>query len=131
MDEIVRSTKARLDAPIAKLGQRVADASAALEVWFKTIRPTLGEAKSIELMHGTIGVRKSGRSLGLLAGETWDSVLVTLRKKFRAFVRLKREVDRAEILKRVSAGKVNDAQLKRMGVEILQGDNFYFEVKEA
>ncbi|HMO51918.1 MAG TPA: host-nuclease inhibitor Gam family protein [Kiritimatiellia bacterium] len=80
--------------------------------------------KSIVFVHGTAGFRTGTPKLKTLSGWTWDKVLAVVKKLTPEFVRTKAEVDREMIIaNRERLG----ADLKRMGLEVVQDETFYVE----
>jgi phage host-nuclease inhibitor protein Gam len=112
-----------------------------LEMYLKLNPSVLGNNKSIELIHGTIGYRKNTPSLKTLKGFTWESCL-NLAKVFLdiKYVRKKEELDKEALLadrENLIVEKVKEGDLQEGAVEEDKGvelQSFFskcgFEVKQ-
>lgn len=122
------------DEEIGALKHRLAEQAARIEVWARGNRTELGEKKSLDLRQGTIGFRLGNRAVGLLEGWTDAKVLCKLRKLGKAFAGYIREnptLNRQTILSdsRPNVARLTEKDLKRIGLEIRQDENFFIEPK--
>jgi len=76
----------------------------------------------------TLGLRKDTPSVHIGKGKSWEDVIKLLKQKLPAFVRVKEEANKDEILaKRSEIG----IQLTECGITIKQEDRFYIEPNKA
>ncbi len=91
------------------------------------------DRKSIVLASGTLGFRTGTPKLALLSRAfNWERVLALVEQYWPSFIRIKKEVNKEEILS-LYAGASNqsasDAELKRLGLKVTQEESFYIEPK--
>ncbi|MDR2676097.1 MAG: host-nuclease inhibitor Gam family protein [Opitutaceae bacterium] len=87
--------------------------------------------KSIDLLHGRLGFRTGTPKLKTLAGWTWERVMEALKKDCLGaqFVRVKEAVDKEGLLSAHAAGALVDAQLRGIGVRVVQEEGFFVDPK--
>lgn len=89
--------------------------------------------KSIDLINGVIGFRTDKPSVTALKGFTQKSALAEMvsskSRLLKRFVVVKHSLDKNEILKLRDDKKHMDA-LRKVGLEVSQGEQFFAEVKE-
>ncbi len=98
---------------------------------FAKINPDLFVGKkSIELVHGKLGFRKSTHKVKPLRGFAFKSVVELLKvHKLKKYIRLKEEVDREKLIAdREEETVMNKA--RTCGFQIIQDETFYVEPKE-
>jgi len=103
----------------------------ALNQWAAKAKDEFAKSRSIEMRHGVIGFRKGKPRLELIGKTSWKDVLAKLKGKFAAYVRVKKEVNKEQMLADAIAEKqkIKIETLKRFGVKISQDDSFYIELK--
>ena len=102
-----------------------------LRVWAQSHRKEFEGAQSLEFPNGFLRFRLSGRSLELLEGFTWKTVLAALKGPFKIYRRIKHEPDKAALLKDSAGDKprLTPERLAKIGVEVEQGEAFEVECK--
>ena len=133
--ELIQARKR--DPVITDLKDRIARHAVRLKAWATENRAGLGlvaeqpgDKKSLALRQGTIGWRWTNRAIKLLEGWTDALVLAKLRKlKRRAYIRIKHEVDRQQLLKDANPDnpKLTAAELRAFGVEVKREEIFFAE----
>jgi len=94
--------------------------------WAEAHPEEFGKARSITMVHGTVGWRIGMPQLKTLKGWTWKRVLENLIKLgYTAYVRMNPHVDKEAIL--ANRENLLDGDLKTMGVTIVQEQSFYVE----
>ena len=82
--------------------------------------------KSMEIAGGIIGFRTGTPALKTLKGYTWPSVLNLVKRFLPDYVAVKEDVAKAKIIQ--DKDQLYD-QMKQIGVEIVQEESFYVDVK--
>lgn len=132
LDAAILKRREKAQPLIGELNGRIAAREAALEAWADRAKGEFGDKRSVEMRHGVIGYRKGQRALGLLSRWTWAKVLELLQKTRKLYVREKFEVNREQILIDSKGDKpvLSKEELSEMGVKIMEGDNFYIDLKQ-
>jgi phage host-nuclease inhibitor protein Gam len=84
--------------------------------------------KSFVSLHGTVGYRTGTPKLKNLKGFTWASITNLLKQFLPDYVRTVEEPAKDMIL--ANRDTINDADLKKVGVEIVQDETFYIDLKK-
>ncbi len=134
MDRQILAVKEKFQADITALDTGILQASQQLEVW-ATANPSEfpKDAKSLAMLAGTIGFRKDTPSLVPLNKTfTWGKIMATIAaKRWRRFIRVKPEVDKAAILARSGTlekpTKFQRTMLPLLGLKIAQEEKFFIE----
>lgn len=100
-----------------------------LQAWAEANPDEFGDRKSLDLLHGTVGFRTGNPALKTLSGWTWDRVKEKLVGGLAAFVRTKTEPDKEGIHGAYQRGELSDAQLREIGLRIVQDEAFFIEPK--
>lgn len=100
-----------------------------IQVWAERNRALFEKKRSKELHHGKIGFRTGTPKAKTKKGFTWASVLELAREFAPAFVRTKDEVDKESLIAKREEAEVA-AILPRLGVEIVQDESFFIDLKE-
>jgi phage host-nuclease inhibitor protein Gam len=87
-----------------------------------------GKKKSFESLHGVVGFRTGTPKLKNLKGFTWASITNLLKEFFPEYVRKTEEPAKDLIL--ANRETLSEDDLKKMGVEIIQDEAFYIELKK-
>lgn len=132
---------AELDVKFTKLRDEKADELAALEAEKNEAFEILSayaienkealftKKKSLELSHGTIGFRIGTPKVKTLKGYTLKAVAKIMEKLSPEYVRKTVEVDREKLI----ADRENEGmteKLKEYGLEVVQEETFYVELKK-
>lgn len=103
----------------------------ALEEFTSFHRQDLGDSQSKRMNNGVLGFRRGQRALKTLSKWTLKKMLAKLEELgLTRFIKVKKSVDKAEILKAQAAGELDDQQLKQLGGKIEQKERFYYETPE-
>jgi hypothetical protein len=125
------------DKEIQSIRERIAKSEARLECWAISNRTALfGESQSLEMRQGWLKFKWS-TAVKLLPGWTDKTVLVQLCKLARrakslaAYIRVKHELDRQQILKDSSTevAKLSADQAAAFGVQVAREEKFRVEPK--
>lgn len=103
--------------------------SALVQVWAEAHRDQFLKPKHVEFYGGKVGYRTGTPKLKTLSGWTLARVLEKLLSLpwGRAFVRVKEEIDKESLIAQFSAGLIQSAELKEIGVQVDQDEAFYIE----
>lgn len=129
MDEQISTVRARFAPALALCWDQIGTGMEAARAWAEANPAEFGKGKSIVLTQAVIGYRTGQPQLKTLKGWTWDRVLEYLRAYpgLRGFIRVKEEVDKAQIL--ATRDNLLDSDLTQMGVRVVQEESFYVEPK--
>lgn len=106
-----------------------------LHAWAALHPAEFGARKSIELLHGTIGLRNCPPSVKQIRGVKCEHTLVAIKASgWNYLIRSKESLNKDEILARRTLDdddpdKLTDAQLKTIGVFVERGETFFADVK--
>lgn len=106
-----------------------------LHAWAALHPAEFGARKSIELLHGTIGLRTCPPSVKQIKGVKVEHTLAAVKAHGWLFlVRTKEEISKDEILARRALpegdpNRLTDADLKTVGLYVDKGETFYADVK--
>jgi phage host-nuclease inhibitor protein Gam len=123
-DEEVRVIREQFVQPLA---DAAADMEAELRLandYVKKHVKDFGPMRSMDLTHGTVGMRKGKHTLKLLKGFTWERVLTLLKP---AYVRTVKEVNKEELI--LNRAAIGDAGFEEVGLKIGQTDRFFCDLK--
>jgi len=124
----------KLKRKMDELLERIARYETVLSAWAKANRKQeFGESKTLDMRHVVLVFKNAPRCVRLLKDWTDALVIAALqkRKTLQQYIRIKREVDRQRILSdsKPDAGRLDEAVLKSVGIEIVQEENFFIEPK--
>ena len=100
------------------------------------------QGKSRKLNHGTIQFNASrecvvmkgftiAAALQVMVGPLQDKLVAIIEKLSARFVRVKYEIDKAGALAAFNAGKVTNAKLAPLGLEVVEKDNFGYTLADT
>lgn len=122
LTEVRQEYEGRCDAFATRIEQK----SGLLQQWAESSPEEFAGRKSIDFIHGRLGFRTGTPKLKTLAGWTWDKVKGVLAQ---AFVRTKTEVDKEGILAAHARAELGDADLRSIGLRVVQEESFFVEPK--
>ena len=133
----IRKINAEIDLATQKLREKHADKldnlSKAKDASFDVVmqyaeeHPELFEKKrSIETAFGILGYRLGTPKVDRRKGFTWSACLELLKAKFPQFVKVKEDINKEALL---ADKTLSENDLKTVGVEIIQNDTFYIDLK--
>lgn len=103
---------------------------AELEAFHKARRKEIEQdgKRSRELTFGVIGMRKGKPRLALAKGWKWPAVLAEVKERWAKSDLLKTLVKTKETLNKDGIkSRLDEAELETIGLQIKQGDEFYYE----
>lgn len=124
LDKEVQTVRERHEAKIVALETAYKARLELAKAWAVEHVAEFGTAKSLVMVHGTIGFRTGNPTLAPIKGLTWDEVLDLLEKSFPEYVRRKTEVDRELLI--AQREKLGEDGLRKRGVRVQQREAFYF-----
>jgi phage host-nuclease inhibitor protein Gam len=136
-DAAIQAVETQHHAQIESLTGKVDARRAAVEAWARKHRAKeFGKQQSLELANGTMAFRVGQRSLELLKGWTWKECLAKLTGKWKQYVRLKPEVNKALLLNDTKPdaplkSALDAKRLKEIGLAISQDENFDVTLREG
>lgn len=85
--------------------------------------------KSMDGAHGTFGFRTGTPKLKTLKGYTWAAALNLIKEFLPAYVRTKEEPEKDKLLADRNVADVAE-NLERCGIEVVQDETFFIELKK-
>lgn len=107
----------------------IKDKTKLLKAWAEASPQEFGKSKSIKLLFGTIGWRKTTPTVGLLSGRKTGAVVKFLQGVKRSWIRSKPELDKDRILADFASGKATKEDLAGYGLKVTQQNRFYVDPK--
>lgn len=127
LDQELTAARQRYEQRIDALAKQVEAKSGLLQQWAEASPEEFPEGrKSIELLHGRLGFRTSTPALKPVAGWTFKRALEAIA---RPFVRVKEDLDKEGILAAHARAELTDADLKAVGLRVVQDEAFFVEPK--
>ena len=130
MDKAIVLVRERCEPQLTSIAKQIKEKTTLLEGWANANPDVFPkDRKSVDMAQGTIGYRTGMPKLALLRGKKWDGVLEILRSVFGGqYIRTKEDVAKDEIIAAAQSGPLNDAQLRQMGVEVKQDEDFFIKL---
>lgn len=100
-----------------------------LKAWAEANPQEFGKSKSIRLLFGTIGWRRTTPSVSVLKGRTMEAVVKFLQGVKRSWIRSKPELDKDRVLADFASGKVRKEDLAGYGLKVTQQNRFFVDPK--
>lgn len=133
----IRKINAEIDLKVSQIREKYQDRLNSLDtikadsfdvvMQYAEENPQLFEKKrSIDTAFGVLGYRLGTPKLATRKGFTWSAALELLKSKFSQFVKTKEDVNKEAIL---ADKTLSDNDLKTVGLEIVQTDSFYIDLK--
>jgi phage host-nuclease inhibitor protein Gam len=129
LDAELVAIRQKYEGQIDTLAKKIEGATGLLQSWAEANTSEFGDKKSLELLHGRLGFRTGNPKLKTLAGWTWDRVKETLVRNFSGHIRTKTEVDKEGLLAAHQRHEIDAADLRAVGVKVVQDEAFFIEPK--
>jgi phage host-nuclease inhibitor protein Gam len=126
LDQRLTAIRQEHEGTIDELAKRIEALSGLLQQWAEASPEEFAGKKSIDFIHGRLGFRTGTPKLKTLSGWTWERVLGVVAP---VFVRIKREVDKEALLANYAQGTSSDADLRTIGVRVVQDESFFVDPK--
>ena len=133
MDAELQAVRNQYESRLNTVARVLADKTEAARVWAAANPVEFGGRRSIGWVHGTAGFRMGPPKLKTLAKRKWDGVLGALRacRWGAAYIRVKEEIDKEQIIADVGAEILSAADLRKAGAQVVREESFYVEAKLA
>lgn len=140
-DAKMQHITARMDVDITRIREKYQDQLAALqdakEKAFEVMNvfavehrdEYFSKKKSLETVHGTVGFRTGTPKLKTLRGFTWASVTNLVKEFLPDYVVVKEDTSKSKLIDDRDVPAVAE-MLPKIGVEIVQEENFFVEPKK-
>ncbi len=131
MDAELQSVRESYEGRLVSLAELLTEKTEAARAWAEANPAEFGQRKSIEFAHGVAGFRTGTPKLKTLLKCKWDGVLQALRESRwgGAYIRVKEEINKEQIIADVSAQILSEADLRKAGAQVVQEESFYVEPK--
>ena len=127
MDARILAVREEFEEELAGYAQDIQLLMAAATSWAEANPQEFGKARSIEMVHATVGFRTGQPQLKTLKGWTWEKVLQAIKRfAWRRFIRTKQEVNKEAIL---NARTRLGTRMVAIGVQVAQDESFFVEPK--
>ena len=132
LDREITAAREKYESSLSAIGEQIETKQALLHGWADSHPEEFASRKSLELTHGQIGYRTGQHKLKSLKRKTWDAILKSLQTfGFTHLIRTKEEVDKEAIIAGYKAAEISRAEMIQIGVEVVQDEAFFVEVKLA
>ena len=131
MDAEIQGVRDSYETRLATLAQVLAGKTEAARVWAEANPADFARRRSVDFLHGTIGFRAGTPKLKTVAKWKWDGVLQSLRDRAwgRAYIRVKEEINKEQIIADVAAQVLRPADLRQAGAQVVREESFFVEPK--
>lgn len=128
MDEKIAEIRRKSEDELNEIVAKKDSAKEVIEVYCRENPQLFEKKKSYETLHGTVSYRTAPPKVKNLKGFTWASVTNMLKEFMPDYVRTVEEPAKDLIL--ANRDTISDEDLKRVGVEIVQDEAFYIDLKK-
>jgi len=130
MNENLALVRQSFEPEMAAFGIQVEELTEQIRAWADANPQEFVTRKSIAMVHGTLGYRTGTPALKTVRGVTWEKVLALLQVNLPNYIRVRKEVDKEQII--TDRELLGDENLKTLGVRVEQAERFFVEPnKEA
>lgn len=113
---------------IAELTEEIAAKTEQLMVWAEANEDVFGKNRSLQMVHGELGWRKSPPEVVKKVRTAWNKMVDVVKSKLGLdYIRNKPEVDREKIKAAYKAGVLTADQLATADLAVEQKDGFFVE----
>jgi len=129
MDEEIKAIRDQYDPDLAGIADELNLKMMVAQAWSEANLGEFGKLKSVDMTHGIVGWRTGQPQPKTISGWTWDRVLEKLEglPLMAAYIRTKREVNKQALV--ADREKFGEADLRAVGVRIIQDEAFFVEPK--
>lgn len=131
MDRELTAIRENYEGTIDPLEKQIAEKTELLEAWASANPDEFPkDRKSLDMLHAVIGYRTGTPKLKTLLRFTWPKVLERIiNSNHREWRRIKETVNKDQIIEDFAQKIVGNAELKGIGVEVVQDEIFFIEPK--
>lgn len=125
----VQNKLAALSAAINPIAIEVETLEQNVQSFCTAHRAEMVDERVMNLSNGVVRFRKLKAALQPITGKTWDAIVEKIRSMTdktwtHLFIRQKNEVNKPVLLSAIVKKDVTPADMKRMGIEIAEGEQF-------
>jgi phage host-nuclease inhibitor protein Gam len=133
MDRELQAARDRYESRLLALERLLAEKTGLARAWARANPAAFGRRRSVDFGHGIAGFRTGPPRLATIVKCKWDRVLRSLRGLDwgAAYIRVKEEINKEQIIADVGAGKLAEADLRQAGARVVREESFYIEPKLA
>jgi phage host-nuclease inhibitor protein Gam len=133
LERELQAARDRYETRLLTLARLLADKTGEAQAWAKANPDAFGGRRSIDLGHGFAGFRTGPPRLRSLAKRPWARVLASLRRLRwgAAYIRVKEEINKEQIIADFGAGKLAEGDLRRAGAQVVREEIFFVEPKRT
>ena len=129
LERELQAARDRYETRLLSLTRLLADKNAQARAWAESNPVEFDRRRSIDFGHGTVGFRTGPPRLRPLTKRPWDRVLDSLRRLRwgAAYIRVKEEINKEQIIADFGAGKLAEGDLRRAGTQVVREEIFFVE----
>ncbi len=133
LDRELRAARDRYESRLLALERLLAEKTGLARAWSRVNPAAFGRRRSIDFGHGIAGFRTGPPRLKTIARCKWDRVLQSLRgcNWGAAYIRVKEEINKEQIIADIGAGKLADGDLRQAGARVVRDESVYVVPKPA
>lgn len=127
MEQELALVRGRYERRMAEQDGLIEGCFAALEAWAALHPEEFAERRTLELTHGTLGLRTGTPALKCVKGVKWEHVLERIKQSGlgHVYTRVAEDVDKAKLI--ADRETLGDERLRTFGVRIEQAERFFAE----
>jgi phage host-nuclease inhibitor protein Gam len=133
LERELQAARDRYETRLLAFARLLADKTLEARGWAESNPAAFGRRRSIDFGHGLAGFRTGPPRLRPLAKRPWDRVLASLQRLRwgAAYIRVKEEINKEQIIADVGAGRLAEGDLRRAGAQVVREEIFFVEPKRA
>lgn len=122
-----------LDEAVNPIKNEIANLENEIRLFCEENKDEFEKRKSREMANGVVGFRLGTPKAKSLKGFTWKAVLEIIKRTpfKKQYIRIKEDVNKEQIIQDFTTKKVDAETLRSLGVEVVQDETFWYEVKTA
>ena len=128
LDESIATIRRKSEDELNGIKEKKESAFELIQVYCAENSQLFAKRKSLETLHGVVGFRTGTPKLKNLKGFTWASVTNLIKEFLPTYIRVVEEPAKDLII--ANRDTISDEDLKRIGVEIVQDETFYIDLKK-
>ena len=133
MDRDLQAARDCYESRLLALERLLTEKTGKARAWAKANPAAFGRRRSVDFGHGVAGFRTGPPRLATIAKCKWNRVLQSLRgyNWGAAYIRVKEEINKEQIIADIGAGKLADCNLRLAGARVVREESFFVEPKLA
>jgi phage host-nuclease inhibitor protein Gam len=124
MNQKLTEIRERYERELTTCTEIIAANEQGIQAWADANPALFEKARSLKLLHGTIGYRRASAAVKMLRGFTKERVVALVKQSLPAYIRVKEELDKESLL--ANRQNIATSIITHCGLRIDQADSFFF-----